>query len=452
MRLPRLTTITLGIIAVLCLFLILSPSQERRMPTLNTTNPRLACTCSHEQDHLPPLAPQADLLYRHGRWLERNNLLEQKADVYPQIERYYRIATAHGHYRANLRLRDMIARGLAASDNPVKETVDLVQELIDRGIPGGYYDMGRYLKAGYGVKQDVELGNRYYRKAADLGNPEAQYAVSDMLTSMGPGSYAQQVGYEMLKCAADQGHGVAALEYATHVQNGSDSYPEAVHYLQLATKAGNELAPYNLQLAFEEITNENRESNDLGLKRDDERSRRYKAIWSILADYSYAHPSVPEIDDIVPLPPAPLPPWDGKLKWLEDFKANVPPPQPSEELLTRLAHAKGLDPATGRPDPQAQQALRAKQAADARLTPPSPDAVVLGAICRSGEPCPQSGIWQPLLPGTDAYLRNHQPQYIAQGQPFPLGQMVRQPDGLLQRWRSPTESEAVIQWQLVSYS
>ena len=160
----------------------------------------------------------------------------------------------------------------------------------------------------------------------------------------------------------------------------------------------------------------------------------------------------------MPLPPAPLPPWDGKLKWLEDFKANVPPPQPSEELLTRLAHAKGLDPATGRPDPQAQQALRAQQAAEARFTPPRPDATPLGTICHSGERCPHSGLWQPLLPVTSqhtkqaAWLHDRQPQNLALNQLFPAGQVVRERSNrLLQNLRGPVVSTEAIRWQLVSY-
>ena len=51
----------------------------------------------------------------------------------------------------------------------------------------------------------------------------------------------------------------------------------------------------------------------------------------------------------MPLPPAQLPPWDGKFQWLEAHKANVPPPLPSEERIAEMAKAKGLDPKTGRP-------------------------------------------------------------------------------------------------------
>lgn len=86
----------------------------------------------------------------------------------------------------------------------------------------------------------------------------------------------------------------------------------------------------------------------MNLPKDDERSRRYETIASVLSRYSYLNPKVPEIDRIVPLPPAKLPPWDGKLQWLKEHEANVPPPLPSEARIAEMARAKGLDPATGR--------------------------------------------------------------------------------------------------------
>ena len=90
----------------------------------------------------------------------------------------------------------------------------------------------------------------------------------------------------------------------------------------------------------------------LGQTEDLERAERYKRIWRILANYSYANPTVPEINEIVPLPPAPLPAWDGKLQWLEARLANIPPEKPSEALIKQLAKAMVLDPATGKPLPE----------------------------------------------------------------------------------------------------
>ena len=161
---------------------------------------KLAFTCAHEKDVIPPRGPEAEQLYQHARWLKKNNLLKEDATLYPKIERLIRIATAYGHDKANLELRQMIGKGQADSDDPVKETLDLTEDLVRRGIPGGYYNMGRYLERGYGVKQDKTLALKYYRKSADLGSPEGQYAVGGMLA---PINSAPEVARQMRRCAAE---------------------------------------------------------------------------------------------------------------------------------------------------------------------------------------------------------------------------------------------------------
>ncbi len=136
-----------------------------------------------------------------------------------------------------------------------------------------------------------------------------------------------------------------------------------------------------------------------GQQEDLERADRYEKIWSILADYSYAKPKVPEINDILPLPPAKLPPWDGKLKWLEERKANVPPPKPSEALIEQLAKEKHLDPATGRPLPGSPHFVR--------LYPTQ--------ICYSGDVCPHSGYWQVA----SSWAMGKAARYVEQGETLP---------------------------------
>ena len=74
-----------------------------------------------------------------------------------------------------------MSQGLADSPDAPKETVDLAVQLVNQGIPGGYYDIAHYLELGYGLKQDAEMSLRYMRKAADLGNPDAQYYVGQKL-------------------------------------------------------------------------------------------------------------------------------------------------------------------------------------------------------------------------------------------------------------------------------
>ena len=155
-------------------------------------------------------------------------------------------------------------------------------------------------------------------------------------------------------------------------------YPEALEALQLAVAAGDSTSASTLIGGFSGPQPGER-SDYLGLNEDLERAERYEKIWRILANYSYADPKVPEINEILPLPPAKLPAWDGKLQWLEARLANVPPPKPSEGLIDQLAKTKFLEPATGKPTPESPTFIKASY--------PAP-------TCTSGQPCPQTGYWQ----------------------------------------------------------
>jgi TPR repeat protein len=307
---------------------------------------QLAFTCTHEKDRIPARDAEADQLYRHARWLVKRNTLKQAAAAYPAIERLVRIAAAHGHDKANIELRNMLESGQAKSADPINEAIDLVQDLVNRGIPSGYYGMGWYLEHGFGLKADAELAFKYYRKSADLGSPEGQYLVGDRLDRRGDyGPEIAAIGQAMQRCAADQGHADSAHEYGIRARrNGQRG--EAAKYYQLAAAAGSPSAALALSDAFSPRNQD--EINDLGQALDPERQQRYYKISHFLSAYEYLNPKVPDINEIVPLPPAELPPWNGKYKWLQDHEANVPPPLPSEERIVEMARAKGLDPKTGR--------------------------------------------------------------------------------------------------------
>lgn len=309
--------------------------------------PDAAFTCAKEADRIPQRDSEAEQLYQHARWLRRNNLLKDDPAVYPAIERLVRIATAYGHDKANLALRGMLKNGQAKSLNPIKESVDLVEDLIQRGIPGGYYDMGNYLMQGYGVVGDFDLGKRYYRKAADLGSPDAQYLIGDKLvdTRRHPPEVVV-IGLQMLRCAAEQGHAEAALGLGVYIYE--EKPKEAMEAYQWGAKAGDSQSASRMEDGFT-ITDPSRGLYLGQTQPDPERARRYRVISEFLSNYDYLGPKVPEIDAIVPLPPAKLPAWDGKFKWLEEFKADVPPPLPFEKRIEEMARAKGLDPKTGRP-------------------------------------------------------------------------------------------------------
>ncbi|CAM2169357.1 DUF6396 domain-containing protein [Paraburkholderia sacchari] len=338
------------------------------LPDLSALRVNLAFTCVHEDDHLPPLDPDADRLFKYGRWLQK----QDGAKDFDDIARYYRIAAAHGHYKANGNLQQLVSTGLAYSPDAPKETVDLAIQLVKQDVPGGYYDIAHYLELGYGLKQDSVTALRYFRKAADLGSPDAQYYVGAQLA---PIDAAPEVALQMWRCAADQGHGKAATALAND-RAADKFYADAVKAFQQGVMAGNSLAAYALESGFEGPSPDDR-LNYLALPNDPERSRRYKLIGKFLDANEGLNPKVPDIDQIVPLPPAKLPAWDGTFQWQKEQEAAKPPQKPDEKLVERFAKEKNLDPATGLPLAPEKKAER----------------VPLGTVVRTGEVCPEDGLW-----------------------------------------------------------
>ncbi|MFB3010181.1 SEL1-like repeat protein [Klebsiella pneumoniae] len=346
--------------------------KDAPMNPLTDINARLAFTCKHQI--IPEASADTDVLFKYARWLQKNNLINRDKMVDAEIARLYRIAAENGHYKSSINLQNGALRGRFSLSS--HERLRLSQQLIDAKVAAGYYFIAIYLEHGAaGLAQDPEMALRYYRKAADEGNPQAQAFLGEKLF---PAKRAPQVAMQMFRCAALQGEGKAANSLGNMLAIYK-KYPEAVEVFQLGVAAGDSTSAGFLMHGFS-----GPEPTDrlfyLALEKDPERARRYEQIGAVLAKYSWAHPVVPEINDIVPLPPAPLPEWDGKLKWLEEWEANIPPPVPDAALIEKLAQAKQLNPATGRP------------------LPTSPDFEkdsVARLQCRSGEPCPQSGYWQP---------------------------------------------------------
>jgi len=310
------------------------------LPDVSAVRANLAFTCVHEADHLPSLDADADRLFQYGRFLQKQDGPKNFND----IARYYRIAAAHGHYKANHNLQLLVSQGLADSPDAPKETVDLAVQLVNQGVPGGYYDIAHYLELGYGLKQDTEMSLRYMRKGADMGNPDARYYVAEQLA---PISNAPAIARQMRQCAAGQGHGEAASTLGIDLKTDK-LYPAAQHAFQKGVAAGDSLSALALEAGFNDPPSSD-QLNYMALPSDPERSRRYKLIGKFIDDNDGRNPKVPDIDKIVPLPPAKLPPWDGTFQWEKDQAAAVPPQKPSEALIDRMSKEKHLDPATGLP-------------------------------------------------------------------------------------------------------
>ena len=91
------------------------------LPDMSAVRANLAFTCVHEADHLPPLDPQADSLFLYARYLQKKDGPKDFND----ITRYYRIAAAHGHYKANQNAQLLISQAARCTeriDRPGGET------------------------------------------------------------------------------------------------------------------------------------------------------------------------------------------------------------------------------------------------------------------------------------------------------------------------------------------
>ncbi len=320
-----------------------SRTKDAPLNQLSEVNAKLAFTCVHEK--IPAPSAETDVLFQYARWLQKNNQIQQDETVDIEIGRLYRIAAENNHYKANVNLQNGAMRSQFKLTGG--ERLRLSQQLIDAHVASGYYMIAIYLQKGAaGLRQDEDMSLRYFRKAADGGSAQAQAYVAEKLESA---NNAVEVTRKMRRCAAEQGNGKAAGALGLDLSE-DEQYKAALEAFQLGVAGGDESSASFLDNGFRGPGKDNR-MYYLDQEEDLQRAERYRQIGKILGNWSYANPSVPEINEIVPLPPAKLPAWDGKLKWVEEREANIPPPKPSEALIEQLAKAMVLDPKTGKPLP-----------------------------------------------------------------------------------------------------
>ena len=308
----------------------------------------LEFTCVHEAK--PPLSPDTQKLYNYARYHDLHNMWNGKPGdlTWQDAAAYYRIAAANGDYKANVRLQYLLRTGRVNAPNAKKETLKL-NDLLMNQLPGtAHYHSYLYLKHGYGLIGADELA--YLRKAADLGSKEAQYELSQIFENIKDEKtrvFRFETAEKLLACASEQGMGIASQYLGVSLQL-EKKYQEAVKVLHQGAKNGDSQSAFRLSNGFQKGINENNKIDYLALKPDAERHMRYEKIALYLSDNDYLNPTLHDLDQIVPLPPAKLPPWDGKIEFQRWYE-GASPPKPSDELVQRLAEQAGLDWQTGLP-------------------------------------------------------------------------------------------------------
>ena len=323
--------------------------QEQQRKTQMAQLEQLAAlefTCKKEE--LPPLSEETQQLYNYALYHDLHNMWTgNKGDeVWNGLARYYRIAAANGDYKANVRLQYLLNTGRISTDMPQTEVHNLNEELAKQLPATAYYNLYGYLDVGYGVRTEEGGKYAYLRKAADLGSREAQYTVAEMLADIEDSEETQEafkfrlnLVEQLWACASEQGLGEASGNLGSFLRLDK-RYDEALKVSHQGVKNGDSISALVLSHAFEsEVQADN--LNFLDVSPDDERVKRYHMISSYLSRYDYLQPKVPDLDEIVPLPPAKLPKWDGKIAFQRWYEGEAPP-KPSEALMQKLANQAGL--------------------------------------------------------------------------------------------------------------
>ena len=306
----------------------------------------LEFTCKKEE--LPPLSEETQQLYNYALYHDLHNMWtgEKGDEVWNGLARYYRIAAANGDYKANVRLQYLLNTGRINTDMPQTEVHNLNEELAKQLPATAYYNLYGYLDEGYGVRTEEGGKYAYLRKAADLGSREAQYTVAEMLADIEDSEETQEafkyrlnLVKQLRSCASEQGLGEVSSNLGISLQMDK-KYQEALKVFHQGVKNGDSISALVLSHAFESGVQADN-LNFLDVSPDDERVKRYHMISSYLSRYDYLQPKVPDLDDIVPLPPAKLPKWDGKIAFQRWYEGEAPP-KPSEALMQKLANQAGL--------------------------------------------------------------------------------------------------------------
>lgn len=306
----------------------------------------LEFTCKKEER--PPLSKETQQLYNYALYHDLHNMWtgDKGDDVWNGLARYYRIAAANGDYKANVRLQYLLNTGRISTDMPQTEVYNLNEELAKQLPATAYYNLYGYLDEDYGVRTEEGGKYAYLRKAADLGSREAQYTVAEMLEDIEDQNeseeafkYRMSIAKDLYSCASEQGLGEASNELALGLLFHK-KYSEALIVLHQGVINGNDSSAHRLDKGFSGQYKDG-DMYFLNVPEDKERSKRYNIIWNYLTDNDYLQPKVPDLDEIVPLPPAKLPKWDGKIAFQRWYEGEAPP-KPSEALMQKLANQAGL--------------------------------------------------------------------------------------------------------------
>jgi TPR repeat protein len=300
-----------------------------KLPLFNPHRPEF--TCIYQAQQVPASDPQAETWFQQA--LALDDPFAKRID-YARMYQLYLQAAERNHWKAMLNLASLIlSHEPGVPEQDPEQAIRWVEKAMTLGVPDAYDRMGVYHVNGIVKGGDATTGYAFFQRAADMGSPAAMaflgYKLSASRDDPTEGYWANvQIGTKMLECAVAQGYGDAAeklsLIYAR--PNTNDAKLRALKVLHEGVKLGSAACANSLAPEFDGM-DLNHGTNLVG-HIDKARAERYSKIGDVLELYG-GRLKLPNLDKVLPLPPAPLPKWNGDVQRLINAaKAVVPPPKP----------------------------------------------------------------------------------------------------------------------------
>ncbi len=357
--LRKLSNVLLAALAIFCLFKGYSVVQDQyktiqdlpRNEELPLFDPhRASFTCQFEASKVPPIDAQADSWFREAQSLDDPDIWEEDRD-YRKIVQLTRQAVDRRHWKAMLNLATLY---LEKRDPPhgEKEALALVEQAMRLGIPAAYDRMGTYYMNSVGVSGDATKAFAFWERAAEMGNPQSMAYLGGKMAatwdSPSDGFWANiPVARKMLECSLAQGHGAAAyslyfIQSYPRAADGKIAGPRTTETKALALMTLHKGVMFGCSDCALHLSVEFRNPHDLAEMivpyLDKARSERYVVLHNALN----LNPLLrfPNLDKVLPLPPASLPPWDGDKQTLIDAAKGVTL-RPSEPKASKASQRQG---------------------------------------------------------------------------------------------------------------
>ena len=350
------------------LALLSAPGVLPRNIALKTFDPHrdaAAFTCRMQAERMAAPTPAAQALFEEAMQLTSPALWPNERN-WPRAMQLWQQAADQGHWKAALMwlhtartgAGENSEKGRFAVEPQPSETIVLgLERLMRLGLADAFFWMGELHQTGDGVKPSVDRAWAFWELASDLGSPLAQTRIAKALPFVdrdqekpNVAEWANQpLKLKLLECAHAQGHAEASYLFGGSLDRGAqvnrllpryktpeEQYRYALQVLHDGVKFGSEKAAKYLFVSFDEG-----EPLVGSAFKDRARAERYFELGEAL----YNNPDLrfPNLDRVLPLPPAKLPTWnmadvDGLIRAAQGVR--VTPKQPQQPAANAPGRAR----------------------------------------------------------------------------------------------------------------